>query len=316
MIESGLILNKIGTDVLSTTMSVPEICGVTSRIWGRSLSVPECNAGSISSRPLRGHVAHMGESRNAYRVLVGRLEGKRPLERPRRRWEDNIKMDLREVGYDGTKRRPECGADYITPLPRTRMHGSAIAMPSYALRRHGYLYLSFTPISPGGWLGRYLERETDNDIKSVGEETRQLVKTAGRDGEFERLRSGMASSDEIPWLLAVLICSECSGFIAYVMDNNRPLTIKVSKTKKCVENRKLRQQEKPYTTARERICKAMVPDEMQDIVRSSRIKKSFKVISMKSEDFLDVASEPVRALNMVTLRITQVSWIRVACDHH
>ncbi|KAJ4447882.1 hypothetical protein ANN_09891 [Periplaneta americana] len=43
----------------------------------------------------------MGESRNAYRVLVGRPEGKRPLERPRRRWEDNIKMDLREAGYDG-----------------------------------------------------------------------------------------------------------------------------------------------------------------------------------------------------------------------
>ncbi|KAJ4445072.1 hypothetical protein ANN_06871 [Periplaneta americana] len=42
----------------------------------------------------------MGESRNAYRVLVGRPEGKRPLGRPRRRWEDNIKMDLREVGYD------------------------------------------------------------------------------------------------------------------------------------------------------------------------------------------------------------------------
>ncbi|KAJ4443775.1 hypothetical protein ANN_05553 [Periplaneta americana] len=47
-----------------------------------------------------GHVARMGESRNAYRVLVGRSEGKRPLRRPRRRWEDSIKMDLREVGYD------------------------------------------------------------------------------------------------------------------------------------------------------------------------------------------------------------------------
>ncbi|KAJ4431048.1 hypothetical protein ANN_19641 [Periplaneta americana] len=58
---------------------------------------------NIKSRRLRwaGHVARMGESRNAYRVLVGRPEGKRPLGRPRRRWEDNIKMDLREVGYDG-----------------------------------------------------------------------------------------------------------------------------------------------------------------------------------------------------------------------
>ncbi|KAJ4451240.1 hypothetical protein ANN_02701 [Periplaneta americana] len=57
---------------------------------------------NIKSRRLRwaGHVARMGEFRNAYRVLVGRPEGKRPLGRPRRRWEDNIKMDLREVGYD------------------------------------------------------------------------------------------------------------------------------------------------------------------------------------------------------------------------
>ncbi|KAJ4452331.1 hypothetical protein ANN_03856 [Periplaneta americana] len=57
---------------------------------------------NIKSRRLRwaGHVARMGESSNAYRVLVGRPEGKRPLGRPRCRWEDNIKMDLREVGYD------------------------------------------------------------------------------------------------------------------------------------------------------------------------------------------------------------------------
>ncbi|KAJ4447230.1 hypothetical protein ANN_09234 [Periplaneta americana] len=57
---------------------------------------------NIKSRRLRwaGHVARMGESRNAYRVLVWRAEGKRPLGRPRRRWKDNIKMDLREVGYD------------------------------------------------------------------------------------------------------------------------------------------------------------------------------------------------------------------------
>ncbi|KAJ4441433.1 hypothetical protein ANN_11288 [Periplaneta americana] len=58
---------------------------------------------NIKSRRLRwaGHVARMGESRNAYRVLVGRPEGKIPLGRSRRRWEDNIKMDLREMGYDG-----------------------------------------------------------------------------------------------------------------------------------------------------------------------------------------------------------------------
>ncbi|KAJ4427408.1 hypothetical protein ANN_25030 [Periplaneta americana] len=58
---------------------------------------------NIKSRRLNwaGHIARMGESRNAYRVLIGRPEGKRPLGRPRRRWEDNIKMYLREVGYDG-----------------------------------------------------------------------------------------------------------------------------------------------------------------------------------------------------------------------
>jgi hypothetical protein len=46
-----------------------------------------------------GHVARMGEGRNVYRVLVGKPEGKRPLGRPRRRWEDGIKMDLMEIGW-------------------------------------------------------------------------------------------------------------------------------------------------------------------------------------------------------------------------
>ena len=54
----------------------------------------------VKSRRMRwaGHVAHMGEDRDMHRVLVGKPEGKRPLGRPRRRWEDNIKMDLQEVG--------------------------------------------------------------------------------------------------------------------------------------------------------------------------------------------------------------------------
>jgi hypothetical protein len=47
------------------------------------------------------HVAYMVEGRGVYRVLVGRPEGKRPLGRPRRKWEDNIKMDLREIEIDG-----------------------------------------------------------------------------------------------------------------------------------------------------------------------------------------------------------------------
>ena len=45
-----------------------------------------------------GHVARMGDRRGVFRVVVGKPEGKRPLRRPRLRWEDNIKMDLQEVG--------------------------------------------------------------------------------------------------------------------------------------------------------------------------------------------------------------------------
>jgi hypothetical protein len=62
--------------------------------------------GVIKSRRLRwvGHVARMGERRGVYRVLVGRPETKRPLGRPRRRWEVNIKLELRETGIDGTNR--------------------------------------------------------------------------------------------------------------------------------------------------------------------------------------------------------------------
>ena len=56
---------------------------------------------TIKSRRMRwaGHVARMGEERGVYRVLVGKPEGKRPPGRPRRRWVDNIRTDLQEVGY-------------------------------------------------------------------------------------------------------------------------------------------------------------------------------------------------------------------------
>jgi hypothetical protein len=50
---------------------------------------------------LLGHIARMGEKRNAYWILVGKLEGKRPLGRRRRRWMNNDKMDLRKIVWDG-----------------------------------------------------------------------------------------------------------------------------------------------------------------------------------------------------------------------
>jgi hypothetical protein len=57
----------------------------------------------VKSRRMRwaGHVARMGEERKVYKVLVGNPEGKRPLGRPRRRWEDGVRMDLKEIGLGG-----------------------------------------------------------------------------------------------------------------------------------------------------------------------------------------------------------------------
>jgi hypothetical protein len=57
----------------------------------------------IKSRRMRwaGHVARIRETRNAYRIFVGKPEGKIPLGRQRRRWVDNIKIDRREIGWDG-----------------------------------------------------------------------------------------------------------------------------------------------------------------------------------------------------------------------
>jgi hypothetical protein len=61
----------------------------------------------IKSRRMRrwtGHVARMGEKRHAYRLFVGKPEGKRPLGRPRLRWVDNIKIDVGEVGWGDVDR--------------------------------------------------------------------------------------------------------------------------------------------------------------------------------------------------------------------
>jgi hypothetical protein len=64
---------------------------------------PPCRIRVIKSRRMRwaGHVARKGEKMNAYRILVGMLEVKRQLGRPRHWWVDNIKMGLREMGWSG-----------------------------------------------------------------------------------------------------------------------------------------------------------------------------------------------------------------------
>ena len=80
-----------------------EVTGKWRRLHNEELNDLYCSPNivrEIKSRRMRwaGHVARMGEERGAYRVLVGKPEGKIPLGRPRRRWVDNIRMDLQEVG--------------------------------------------------------------------------------------------------------------------------------------------------------------------------------------------------------------------------
>jgi hypothetical protein len=82
----------------------------------------------IKSRRMRwaGHVARMGEERNVYKVLMGKLEGKRPLGRPRRRWEDGIRMDLREIGWGDWIRLAQ-GRDRWLALVNTVMNLRVLA---------------------------------------------------------------------------------------------------------------------------------------------------------------------------------------------
>ena len=80
-----------------------EVTGEWRRLHNEELNDLYCSPNIvrvIKSRRMRwaGHVACMGEERWVYRVLVGKPEGKRPLGRPRRRWVDNIRMDLQDVG--------------------------------------------------------------------------------------------------------------------------------------------------------------------------------------------------------------------------
>jgi hypothetical protein len=72
----------------------------TTNLKSSRFSVAHCIIKVVKLRRMRwaGHVARMGEKMNAYRLLVGKLEGRRPLEIPRRRWLDNVRIDLVEVG--------------------------------------------------------------------------------------------------------------------------------------------------------------------------------------------------------------------------
>jgi hypothetical protein len=78
----------------------------------------------IKSRRMKwaGHVARIGETRNAYWILVGKPEGKRRLGRPRRRWMDNINLDHREIGWDGMNITLAQDIDQWRALVKTAMN--------------------------------------------------------------------------------------------------------------------------------------------------------------------------------------------------
>ena len=84
-----------------------EVTGEWRKLYNEELNDLYCSPDVVQVIKLKimrwaGHVAHMVEGRGIYRVVVGKPEGKRPLGRPKHRWEDNIEIDLQEVGRSGT----------------------------------------------------------------------------------------------------------------------------------------------------------------------------------------------------------------------
>jgi len=106
--EGGLRLRVFENGVLRRIFEPKrdEVTGEWRKLHNEELNDLYCLPNIVLVIKLRrmrwaGHVARMGERRGVYRILVGIHEGKRPLGRPRRRWDDNIKMELQEVGCGG-----------------------------------------------------------------------------------------------------------------------------------------------------------------------------------------------------------------------
>ncbi|KAJ4443164.1 hypothetical protein ANN_04814 [Periplaneta americana] len=139
-------------------------------------SSPDIRNSKCRSLRWAGHIVHIDEFRNAYRVLVGRPEGKRSLGRPNRRWEDNIKMDLREMGYDDrdwiklAQDRHRCRAFVRTGM-NLRVLKKVISNSDLALSE----YHLFGPVKEQPRGQRY---ETLEDIRKA---VRQCLRTAGTD---------------------------------------------------------------------------------------------------------------------------------------